>query len=151
MENRPPAAHRGFTLIGVLVALAVIGIGLLAVISVAAKSVQVSSSLQQRNFANWIAQNRIARLRLAADWPDVGTSDGSVTFANRKWKYTTEVAETPDKDLRRVTVSVALASDPDTIVTRLVGFLGEPPAHPATLPSPWDSGKAKPPKPEPLR
>lgn len=134
---------RGFTLIEVLVALAVIAIGLLAVLSVAARSTHVSMALQQRNFANWIAQNRIARLRIAPEWPSIGTSTGRVHFANQKWRYKTKVAKTSDKDLRRVTVTVSLADKPDTVVTRLIGFIGKQASKPLSLPGPMSR---KPPK-----
>ncbi len=55
----------GFTLIEVLVALAVIAIGLVAVLAVAARSGRVDSELQQQTFAAWVANNQLERMRLS--------------------------------------------------------------------------------------
>lgn len=121
-------------MIEVLVALAVIAIGLLAVLAVAARSGQVGSDLQNHTFAQWIAQNRLTELRLSPKWPDVGESDDDVTFAGRKWHWHATVEGTPDSDLRRVTVAVALADSPDDPITQLIGFVGKPNSNPAGLP-----------------
>ncbi len=131
---RNNGTNRGFTLIEVLVALAVIAIGLLAVLSVAARGTRVSAELQQRNFASWVAQNELARMHLADQWPDLGESNDTVSFATRKWRWDATVAKTSDPDLRRVTITVALADSPDKIITRMLGFIGKPPSKPVAVP-----------------
>ncbi len=132
----PVSGQRGFTLIEVLVALAVIAIGLLAVLSVAAKGTHVSAAIEQRNFASWVAQNEMAHLRLASKWPETGETSDNVDFGNQKWHWKTEVADTQDKALRRVTITVSLADDPDTSITRLVGFIGQHSSKLVPLPQP---------------
>jgi len=126
----------GFTLIEVLVALAVIAIGLVAVLAVAARSGRVDSELQQQTFAAWVASNQLERMRLSPQWPDIGESDGKVTLADEDWEWKATVAKTQDPDLRRVTISVATADAPDDSVTQLLGFLGRPLSKPTGLPSP---------------
>lgn len=133
-----------FTLIEVLVALVVIAIGLLAILSVAARSIQVGGDLQNRVFGSWVAQNEIIRLRLAPKWPAVGKSNGEVLFANRKWNWRAKIEGTPDPGLRRVTVSISLAATPKQTVTRLIGFIGRPNAQPVKLPTPATTGRAQP-------
>ncbi|MGA7965963.1 MAG: type II secretion system minor pseudopilin GspI [Gammaproteobacteria bacterium] len=135
----PPAPpHRqidhGFTLIEVLVALAVIAIGLVAVMAVAARSGRVDSELQQRTFAAWVASNQMERMRLDSKWPGLGSSDGKITLADQDWHWKATVAKTEDPDLRRVTLSVATEAKPDDPVTQLLGFLGRPPSNPTSLP-----------------
>ena len=120
----------GFTLIEVLVALAVIALGLSAVVAVAARSGRVDSQLQQHTFASWVASNEIARLRLKKNWPDVGTSDGKVTLAGQDWHWKAKVAKTQDPDLRRVDVTVATEDKQDDAIITLVGFIGRPLPHP---------------------
>ncbi len=131
---------RGFTLIEVLVALAVIAIGLLAVLAVASQGTRVSSELQQRNFANWVAQNEIARLHLNPKWPDLGDSNDDVEMATQKWHWEATVEKTQDPDLRRVTIVVSLASDPDQPVTKMIAFIGRPPPEPVALPTASPAG-----------
>jgi general secretion pathway protein I len=136
-----PEIERGFTLIEVLVALAVIAIGLVAVLTVAARSGRVDFELQQRTFAAWVASNQIERMRLTPTWPSIGTSDGKVTLAGRDWHWKAIVAKTADPDLRRITISVATAAAPDDSITQLLGFLGRPLSKPVGLPG---SGAARP-------
>lgn len=131
--------ERGFTLIEVLVALAVIAIGLVAVLAVAARSGRVDFELQQRTFAAWVASNQMERMRLATSWPGIGSSDGKITLADQHWHWKATVEKTEDPDLRRVTLSVAPEDKPDDPVTRLLGFLGRPPSKPPSLP---DTGAA---------
>jgi len=124
----------GFTLIEVLVALAVIAIGLLAVLAVGARSGSVAAGLQERTFADWVAANEIARLRASRKWPGVGESDGKVTLATRDWHWHATIDGTADPDLRRVTVTVSPADDHDDTITQLVGFIGKPSANPSGQP-----------------
>lgn len=124
-----------FTLIEVLIALAVIAIGLLAVLAVAARSGQVAANLQNHAFAQWIAQNRLTELRLSPKWPAVGESDDDVTFADRKWHWHVTVANTADPDLRRATVEVALADSPHDPITQLIGFIGKPGSTQGVVPA----------------
>lgn len=139
--ERQPRTDGAFTLIEVLIALAVIAIGLLAVMTVAARSGEVAASLQNHTFAQWIAQNRLTQLRLSPQWPKIGESDDDVTFAGRKWRWHVTVADTADPDLRRATVEVAFVDSPDDPITQLIGFIGKPnstqgvpPAAPASAP-----------------
>ncbi|MGH8127984.1 MAG: type II secretion system minor pseudopilin GspI [Gammaproteobacteria bacterium] len=126
--------ERGFTLIEVLVALAVIAIGLVAVLAVAARSGRVDSELQQRTFAAWVASNQMERMRLASNWPGLGKSDGKITLADQDWHWKATVDKTEDPDLRRVTLSVATEAKPDDPVIQLLGFLGKPSSSPGSLP-----------------
>lgn len=128
--------EHGLTLIEVLVALAVIALGLLAVVAVAARSGKVDADLQQRTFGDWVAGNEITRLRLAPKWPDIGASDGKVTLAGRDWHWQATVEGTPDPDLRKVTVTVTPAGVPDDTVSRLLGFIGKPGAQATGVPAP---------------
>lgn len=118
-----------------LVALAVIAIGLLAVLAVAARGTRISTELEQRNFANWVAQNEIARMHLDPQWPALGKSNDDVEMVNQKWHWEATVEKTQDPDLRRVTVSVSLASDQDHPITQMIGFIGRPPPQPVALPT----------------
>jgi general secretion pathway protein I len=87
--------------------------------------IDAAQTMRDRTYASWIAQNRIAELRLAAVTPNVGASNGEVEFANTDWAWRTVVSETGVDDLYRIDVSVSLAGSED--ITRTVtGFVGPP-------------------------
>lgn len=117
---------KGFTLIEVVVAMAVVALGLMAVFRVVSDTVNNTSHLRDRTFAEWIADNQLTEIRLRGAVPSVGTSSGSVDYAGREWAWESTVTETPVPDLVRVDVSVRLADASDEgSLARLSGFLGK--------------------------
>ena len=97
---------KAFTLIEVMFALAIIGIALTAVIRVTGNAASNQSWLMETTFAQWIALNRLAELKLENSWPNTGKSNGKVEFADVQWYWLQEVIKTPEEDFRRVDISV---------------------------------------------
>jgi general secretion pathway protein I len=97
---------RGFTLIEVLVALAIVAIGMAALLSTLSSSADGASYQRDKTFAEWVALNRLAEVRLALQRPSKGKTDGEVELAGRKWKWSQEVLETEIKGVMRIDVSV---------------------------------------------
>ena len=116
---------KGFTLIEVMVALVIVSLSLTAVAASMNHMIDASRTMRDRTYASWIAQNRIAELRLAAVTPDVGSTDGEVQFANTDWSWRATVAETGVDELYRIDVAVGFAGSADTIRT-VTGFVGLP-------------------------
>lgn len=100
------ALHRGFTLIEVLVALAIVAIGMAAVMGALTSSANTISYLRDKTFAQWVALNQIANLRLSGQQPPTGTSDGDTDFAGRSWHWRQEVVATQVPGVERIDVSV---------------------------------------------
>lgn len=145
----------GFTLLEVLVALAVVAIALSAVLSSSGQNLNAAANLRDRTIAQWVAENRLAEVRLEAGWPDTGRTRGQVEMAGRDWFWTMRVAETQDEDLRRVEVKVARQRDAENGVFTLLGFIGRPlelqelPGFiPSVIPGP-DDGTEPPDEPPP--
>jgi len=118
----------GFTLIEVMVALFIVALSLTAVTASISQMINSAESMRNRTYASWIAQNRIAELRLSDTPPEAGASNGQVEYANTDWSWRTVVEETGVDNLFRIDVSVSLAGNEDNIrtVTGFVGLAGAP-------------------------
>ena len=119
----------GFTLIEVLIALAIAAIALAAISRVVAQSIDTTAALRDRELGTWVAQNQLAQLRLTHAWPPTDTSDGETKMAGRKWRWTQVVASTPYAQLRRVEITVGVGKSKHN-VAELTGFLRKPEGAP---------------------
>lgn len=123
----------GFTLLEVMVALIIVSLGMMAVSAQLGRFAAASYEMEQKTLASWIASNKITELSIAREWPELGTQQDEIEFANRSWLLRTEVSETDVDNLRRVDVFVMRADEPEEVVRRLMGFV-EPPQQSAGLP-----------------
>jgi len=122
-----PARTGGFTLLEVLVALAIVALGLMAAFGQLSQTAGTATRLRDKTFAHWVARDRLTELRLLREFPPIGNRSGEVEFADVTWKYTLRVTATPRTDVRRVEVDIAFASQPEQRLTTLTGFLGQLP------------------------
>lgn len=102
---------RGFTLIEMIVAVAVLAIALAAIIGNAANYAGNAAGLRDKSIALWVARNRLAELALQPAWPSVGKSDDDVKMGGIEWKWHVEVKETQDPSLRRIDITVEKKDD----------------------------------------
>jgi general secretion pathway protein I len=134
---------RGFTLVEVVVALAIVAIGMLAVFKTIGDTVNNVSTLRDRSFAAWIADNRITELRLSGLMPSVDETTGDLEYAGRRWHWVARVSQTPVEGLRRVDVRVRREGDaPDSSLVSLAGFIGATATSTGPSPTPWNTGPA---------
>ena len=98
--------YRGFTLLEVMVALAVITLGLSAVIKTVTSTTSNTIHIRDKTFAYWVAQNQIAEIELTAGSPSTGFTDGEEMLAGLTWHWTRKIESTEDPDTNRVEVSV---------------------------------------------
>ncbi len=118
MRRRAP---HGFTLIEVLIALAVVALALLALTRTAALEVRDFDMLRERTLAGWVAANVLAEARVSGALPPAGTSDGRVELGGRAWHWRREVSATADADIRRIDIRVYAGEATDPVAS-LSGF-----------------------------
>lgn len=115
---------KGFTLVEVLVALAILAIALAAVMRTVAQSIDLTAGLRDRTIALGIAQDQLALHYLKRDWPSLDTFTGTSEQAGRTWRWQQRVVSTPIDDFRRVEIDVR--NERDEVMAQLIGFLRKP-------------------------
>jgi general secretion pathway protein I len=138
------ARESGFTLIEVLVALAIVAIGMAAVMGSLTSSASTVVYMRDKTLANWVALNHIAEQRLLPQMPQLGKSDGDVDFAGQKWHWQQETVATAVQGMVRMDVHVRPA-DVKTDEDRgwymsLSGIMGDAVAAPRGDMPLWGSG-----------
>ena len=127
VSKRNHPGQQGFTLLEVLVALAVLAIVMGALIKVTNSYAFNAVYLQEKTLAQWIAENKAVEYQLMQEFPPVGSKEGETEMAKVDWQWRVKVSNTEDKRLRRLDISVALQQgDLDTPITTLVAFVGQP-------------------------
>ena len=132
---------RGFTLIEVMVAVAIVAIGMFAVFKVIGDTTGNIGFLRDKSMAEWIADNRIAEIRLSGEYPSVDRTEGDVDYAGRKWHWVATVSQTPVDGLRRIDMEVRRDSDADkSALVKLAGFVGSTATASGPSSTPWNTG-----------
>jgi general secretion pathway protein I len=117
------STQHGFTLIEVLVALAIIAIALGALISSSGSQASSATYLKQKTIAHWVAMNELTRLNVEKRFPDIGKDKGTVEMAGTQWYWSRETLETDDKAARQVSYTVYADKSRDKNLTRLTGYV----------------------------
>lgn len=123
MKRRAPA-HVGFTLVEILVALAIVAVALAAGMRALAQSADSASTLKARTLALWVAQNRLATAQLADPWPALGSATGESEQAGSRFVWRESVSGTQNPAFRKIEITVAEPGTSDYALAHLVGFIG---------------------------
>ena len=124
MAHVPIRKASGFTLIEVMVALAIIGITMGAFLKAASQNAASTGYLRDKTLAHWVAMNKMTEYHVLEQWPNVSRSNGVVTLAQREWRWKVNITQTPDRDMRRIDIDVTTSADPDQPLSSLSGFIG---------------------------
>ena len=120
MNSRRASRARGFTLIEVMVALAIVAISLAAGSRAASSVVDTSQRLSDVVLAQWCADNQLTELRLAGQLPPVGKSPFTCVQLGRNFKGSIKVTPTPNPSFRRVDAVVANDDDRELLTISTV-------------------------------
>ena len=124
----PERRSGGFTLVEVLVAVAIVAIALLAALRAAGMATTSVEDLRGRLLAGWVANNRLAEHRARSAWLPLGIRQGQEDQGGIGFAWREEVVSTPNPAFRRVDIFVMTRTSPDHSLAHVTGFVVNPPA-----------------------
>lgn len=119
------AESRGFTLLEVLVALALLALAMAALVHTVSAQASQLREARLRTEAQWVASNVLTQARLAPALPADGLREGRMPMGNREWtwRWVATPAGTPGVSHLRISVH---APEDDRLVLALDGFVAPP-------------------------
>jgi len=115
----------GFTLIEVMLAMAVFAVAGVALLGVADNNYRHISHLEEQMFANWVASNQLVEASLDKTWPPKNNRKGKVEMAGRTWYWQQKVVKTANKEMRAVTMEIRLDEDEELVTTSVTTYLAQ--------------------------
>jgi general secretion pathway protein I len=115
----------GFTLIEILVAVAILAIALAATTRAASIATDGALETRLRVLSTWAAENRVAELRARAIFPSTATTRLSVEEGGLALVIEETVSGTSNPAIRRVDLAVAESASPGRVLTRLTAYVSQ--------------------------
>lgn len=116
--------HRGFTLIEVLIALAILSIALTAIIQSTSQHIRDTTYIQNKTIANWVGTQVMNELRTGIlKFPQTSsTMEQQMEMLGRTWVWKAHGVATPNKNIQEIDVEVFEKTNHSKLIT-LVGYL----------------------------
>jgi len=108
-----------------MVALVIIAVSLTGMAVTMGAMLDNATTLRDRTYASWIAQNKIVEIRASGAIPETKTTSGDLEYAGSDWSWEATVSETGIEGLLRIDVAVTRPGF-DGNVRSVTGFVGEP-------------------------
>ena len=116
----------GFTLIEVLVALAIFAIGITATLRAIGVAAGGLEDERNRLLAGWVAQNRLGAILATRAFPAVGNNEGQEEMGGQTWYWREETKATQNPLFHRVDVKVFAGPQDTHAMAQLSGFAVKP-------------------------
>lgn len=100
------APEKGFTLIEMLVALAIFSLAALALLRLSGATATNSARLTEQALAQTVARNLAVEVLTDPQSPPFGTQAGALTNAGRQWRWTRVVDRSPEARIQLITIRV---------------------------------------------
>jgi len=105
-------SERGFTLIEMLVALAIFSLAALALLRLGGATAANSARLTDQALAQMVARNLSVEALSDPQPPPFGTQGGVTVNAGRQWRWTRNVERSPEARVQLITIAVAGVQGP---------------------------------------
>jgi general secretion pathway protein I len=124
--NKSPSTFLlGFTLIEVMLAMAIFSIAGIALLSAADSNFKNLSHLENKVLANWVASNQLVAVTLDPKWPPKNNKKGKVEMAGQEWFWLQKVIKTENNNMRSVVVEIRNKEDQKLAVSSMVTFVSK--------------------------
>lgn len=109
-----PLRHqaRGFTLLEVLIALAIVAVSAGALLGTVTSSASNVIYLKDKTLAEWVALNRVTEIRTAQTKPGTGRRKGNSVMGGMRWEWEETITELPVDGMFRVEVRAHSLGEP---------------------------------------
>lgn len=101
------SAEHGFTLIEMLVALAIFSLAALALLRLGGATAANSARIGEQNLARIVAGNVAAETLTDPAAPAFGTMTGEALNGGRRWSWTRTVARSPEARIQQIEIAVS--------------------------------------------
>jgi general secretion pathway protein I len=109
VDNQPP--RNGFTLLEIMVALAIFSLAALAMVRLQGYSVRSTANLGDSSMAWQVARNVAVEILSNPAPPTLGETNGEEVNGGQSWRWTATTAKTDDARLVRVDIAVTGAGN----------------------------------------
>lgn len=116
---------KGFTLLEVLLAMAVFAIAGVALLGAAGNNFTNISHLETKMLANWVASNQLVSSSLEQSWPPKNNKKGQIEMAGREWYWQQKVIKTTDDNMRAIVMEVRLTQDSEQSLSSLMTYVSK--------------------------
>lgn len=108
LRIKPNQKNSGFTLVEVLLALAVIAIALTALLKATAQNIENTHRIKEKSITHWIAMQGVTMIQL--NLVQINQSQESTqvtTIFGQKWYWRAKTINTPLKTIQKISISVS--------------------------------------------
>ena len=123
---RRNTGETGFTLVEMLVALAIFSLAALALLRLEGATVATTARLGDQAIAQIVARNIAVETMTDPIAPAFGTESGEVVNGNRRWHWTRVTGRSPETRIQQIEIRVRSVSGPEAATLTLFRDAGTP-------------------------
>lgn len=123
--NKKNIFIKGFTLLEVMLAMAIFSIAGIAILGATDTNSRNLGYLERTILANWVASNQLVDATLDDTWPPKNNKKDKVELADQEWFWQQKVIKTTDKNMRALVIEVRLEEKEKSALTSLMTYVSK--------------------------